>query len=72
MGTAKQTSDEPDMIALTSHVARLVMDIEQYELLLQSSLGPKARRMFEHLLDRSRAELAPMEAEVNSSRALAR
>ncbi len=44
-------------------IARLNLDIEQYEGLLRSSLGPKARRMFEHLLARARSELAVIEAE---------
>ncbi len=50
-------------IAARSVIARLNLDIEQYEGLLRSSLGPKARKMFEHLLARARAELAVVEAE---------
>ena len=46
-----------------SVIARLNLDIEQYEGLLRSSLGPKARKMFEHLLARARSELAVIEAE---------
>ncbi len=55
-------------IATNSVIARLNLDIEQYEGLLRSSLGPKARRMFEHLLARTRSELAVIEAEDNVSR----
>jgi hypothetical protein len=50
-------------IASNSMIARLNLDIEQYEGLLRSSLGPKARKMFEHLLARARSELAVIEAE---------
>jgi hypothetical protein len=50
-------------IAAQSLIARLNLDIEQYEGLLRSSLGPKARKMFEHLLARARSELAVIEAE---------
>ena len=50
-------------VAAQSVIARLNLDIEQYEGLLRSSLGPKARKMFEHLLARARSELAVIEAE---------
>lgn len=55
-------------IVATSVVTRLTIDIEQYEGLLRSSLGPKARKMFEHLLARARSELAVLEAEESISR----
>src|SRR5579859_7815582 len=48
-------------IAAQSLIARLNLDIEQYEGLLRSSLGPKARKMFEHLLARARSELEVIE-----------
>jgi hypothetical protein len=53
----------------TSEVARLNLDIEQYEMLLGNSLGPTARTMFEHLLARARAELVLVEAEASAGRA---
>ncbi len=52
-----------ELDAPRSLIARLTLDIEQYEGLLRSSLGPKARKMFEHLLARARSELAVIEAE---------
>ncbi len=52
-----------EAVAPRSVIARLNLDIEQYEGLLRSSLGPKARKMFEHLLARARSELALIEAE---------
>ena len=55
-------------MATQSVAARLNLDIEQYEGLLRSSLGPKARKMFEHLLARARSELAVVEAEDGVSR----
>jgi hypothetical protein len=55
-------------IAANSVIARLNLDIEQYEGLLRSSLGPKARKMFEHLLARARSELAMIEAEEGMTR----
>ena len=55
-------------VAQASVSGRLNLDIEQYEKLLRSSLGPKARKMFEHLLARARSELAVIEAEENVSR----
>jgi len=54
-------------IASKSVSTRLTIDIEQYEGLLRSSLGPKARKMFEHLLARARSELAVIEAEESVS-----
>ena len=54
-------------VAQASVAARLNLDIEQYEELLRSSLGPKARKMFEHLLARARSELAVIEAEESVS-----
>jgi hypothetical protein len=51
-----------------SQIRRLSLDIAQYEELLQRSLGPKARKMFEHLLARARAELAVVEAAEIASR----
>ena len=54
-------------VAQASVAARLNLDIEQYEELLRSSLGPKARKMFEHLLARARSELAVIEAEESMS-----
>ena len=56
------------VIASNSMIARLSLDIEQYEGLLRSSLGPKARKMFEHLLARAKSELAVMETEDSMSR----
>ena len=56
------------VIATQSVIARLNLDIEQYEGLLRSSLGPKARKMFEHLLARARSELAVIEAEDSMTR----
>jgi hypothetical protein len=55
-------------VVAQSMIARLNLDIEQYEGLLRSSLGPKARKMFEHLLARARSELAVIEAEEGMSR----
>jgi hypothetical protein len=55
-------------IVATSVITRLTIDIEQYEGLLRSNLGPKARKMFEHLLARARSELAVIEAEESISR----
>ena len=52
-------------VAQASVAARLNLDIEQYEDLLRSSLGPKARKMFEHLLARARSELAVIESDEN-------
>jgi hypothetical protein len=52
-------------VAQASVMGRLNLDIEQYEKLLRSSLGPKARKMFEHLLARARSELAVIEADEN-------
>jgi len=57
-----------EVIASESVIMRLALDIEQYEGLLRSSLGPKARKMFEHLLARARSELAVIEAEESMSR----
>ncbi|HKX08487.1 MAG TPA: hypothetical protein VJN67_09855 [Stellaceae bacterium] len=54
-------------VAQASVAARLNLDIEQYEELLRNSLGPKARKMFEHLLARARSELAVIEAEESMS-----
>jgi hypothetical protein len=61
----KETLDrgESDPIAPESPSARLRLDIEHYEGLLQTGLKPKPRMMFEHLLARVRAELAVIEAE---------
>lgn len=59
---------ESAAIVATSVITRLNIDIEQYEGLLRSSLGPKARKMFEHLLARARSELAVIEAEESVSR----
>ena len=55
-------------VAQASVAARLNLDIEQYEELLRNSLGPKARKMFEHLLARAKSELAVIEAEESVSR----
>ncbi len=63
-----QGFSESPVIAPKSVIARLTLDIEQYEGLLRSSLGPKARKMFEHLLARARSELAVIEAEESMSR----
>ena len=63
MGKATQSFAETAAVATKSVTARLNLDIEQYEGLLRSSLGPKARKMFEHLLARARSELAVIEAE---------
>ena len=49
------------VIASKSVIARLNLDIEQYEGLLRSSLGPKARKMFEQ------GELCPISAEITPS-----
>jgi hypothetical protein len=54
---------EPMGLGISPVITRINLDIEQYEGLLQSSLGPKARKMFEHLLARARSELAVIEAE---------
>ncbi len=66
----KQTFGLGGSAAAATHsvIARLNLDIEQYEGLLRSSLGPKARKMFEHLLARARSELAVIEAEESVSR----
>lgn len=60
--------EDTAVIASQSVIARLNLDIEQYEGLLRSSLGPKARKMFEHLLARARSELAMIEAEEGMTR----
>ena len=69
MGEQALALPEASGIATNSVVARLNLDIEQYEGLLRSSLGPKARKMFEHLLARARSELAVIEAEAGMSQA---
>lgn len=63
MGKETHSFAETAAVATKSVIVRLYLDIEQYEGLLRSSLGPKARKMFEHLLARARSELAVMEAE---------
>ena len=63
MGTETLDRQGSDLIALKPEVARLRLEIEHYEGLLQTSLGPNPRTMFEHLLARVKAELAVIEAE---------
>ena len=70
MGKETLSFGETAVIATHSVIVRLNLDIEQYEGLLRSSLGPKARKMFEHLLARARAELAVIEAEASLSEPL--
>ncbi|HXP78251.1 MAG TPA: hypothetical protein VN823_29210 [Stellaceae bacterium] len=69
MGTEKPGLGGSELIAPGSEITRLNLDIKQYEWLLRTSLGPKARRMFEHLLARARSELALIEAEESDARA---
>lgn len=69
MGKEKPGLGGSDPIAPESEITRLTLDIKQYEWLLRTSLGPKARKMFEHLLARARSELALMEAEESQVRA---
>ena len=70
MGTYTQDLEGSSATASESGTARLRLDIERYERLLQTGLGPRARTMFEHLLARVRAELVAIEAEETASRAL--
>ena len=69
MGMGKRDLQGSNSIEAESGMARLRLDIEQYERLLQTNLAPKARKMFEHLLARVRSELAAVEAEEITSRA---
>jgi hypothetical protein len=70
MDTGKQHLEGSGAIVPESGMARLRLDIEQYERLLQTGLKPRAREMFEHLLARVKAELAVIEAEETASQAL--
>jgi hypothetical protein len=70
MGTHTQDLEGFAPTASESGMARLRLDIEQYERLLQTGLGPRSRTMFEHLLARVKAELVAIEAEETASRAL--
>ena len=70
MDMGKQDLEGSDPIAPASEVARLRLDIVEYERLLQTGLGLKTQKMFEHLLARMKAELAAGEAEETASQAL--
>jgi hypothetical protein len=67
MGKEPSGLGDSGTIATKSVIVRLNLDIEQYEGLLRSSLGPKARKMFEHLLARAKSELAVIEAEAEET-----
>ena len=69
MGMEKQDFQGSNSIEAESGMARLRLDIEQCERLLQTNLAPTAREMFEHLLARVKSELAAVEAEEIISRA---
>jgi hypothetical protein len=70
MGMENRDLEGSDPIAPEPDMARLRLDIEQHERLLQTGLGSNARKMFEHLLVRVKAELAAIEAEETASQAL--